>query len=222
MISVIIPSIRDTTLNERCLKQQTFRDFELIITRPIGEKPKDLFYTLNRDMNRAFRQAKGELIVSYQDLIQISPDCLERFWYHYQKNKKICIGAVGDQYSSLNPPIKVWEDPRKTNRFGSFYEINPIDLEFTLCAIPRQAILSVKGLKEKWDYYAAVSEKEMCVRIDRAGYKSYLDQSISYKAISHPRLKGEDVWNKAYKEGSKYFTECINNINNGIDLEGDL
>ena len=212
-VSVIIPSIRDTSLNEKCLKRQTFKDFEVIITRPIGEKPKDLFYTLNRDYNRAIKQAKGELIISYQDMIEIKPDCLERFWKHYKIKPQAIVGAVGDQYSTFDPPIKVWVDPRKRLDQGTFYECLEVDVEYTLCSIPKKALFDVGGFDEYFDHYAALSEKELNARIYKAGYKLYLDQSIEYRAISHPRLTKD--WDEKYNEGSVYYAKCLKEIEEG-------
>lgn len=209
-MSVIIPTIRDTYLNEKCLKRQTFKDFEVIVTRPIGEKPKDLFWTFNRDMNRAIKQAKGELIISYQDMIEIAPDCLERFWGHYKMNAQSVVGAVGDQYSTLHPPVKVWVDPRKTDKFGTFYECMENDIEYTLCSIPHQALLDVGGFDEEYDHYAAISEKELNARMYHAGYKFYLDQSIEYKAIHHPRLSTE--WDKYYFAGCDVYAKHLEEI----------
>lgn len=210
-ISVIIPTVRDISLNEECLARQTFGYYEVIVVRPEGKTPEGLFYTLNRDYNRALRQAKGSLIVSYQDMIEIKPDTLERFWTHYQLNKKICVGALGDQYSSLNPPIKVWEDPRRNSKSGSFYECYPNDIEFTLCAIPRKAFFEVGGFDEEYDKGAAVGEKELMNRIDKAGYKSYLDQSIDYKAIKHDRLTKD--WDRYYQITSEMYSAHLQDIN---------
>lgn len=218
-ISVIIPTIRDTSINEKCLARQTFTDFEVIIQRPEGNKPEGLLYTLNRDLNKALKKAKGELIISYQDLIEIKPDCLERFWFHYTNNPNACVGAVGDQYSSLDPPIKVWTDPRKRMDFGSFYELNPIDIEFTLCAVPRQAFFDVGGFDEEFDKYAALSEKELMYRIDKLGYKSYIDQTIEYRALKHERLSKD--WDQRYFAGFPYYEKCLKEVREGKRLKLD-
>ena len=216
-ISVIIPSVRDTSLNEKCLQRQTFQDFETIIVRPVGQKPAGLFYTLNRDYNRGVRQAKGELIISYQDQIKIQHDCLERFWGHYKNNNKSIVGAVGDQYLSFNPPIKVWIDPRKRADQGSFYECLEQDVEYTLCSIPKQAIVDVGGFDEYFDHYAAIAEKELNARMYKIGYKFYLDQSLEYEALHHPRLTAD--WDEKYKEGSIYYGKCLRAINDNTRIK---
>ncbi len=219
-ISVIIPTIRDTTLNEKCLANQTFKDFEAIIQRPTRPLPKGNFYQLNHDMNQAIKKSKGELIISYQDGISIRPDCLERFWEHYKDNPKIIIGAVGDQYSSMEPPVKVWTDPRKKTEFGSFYECMPDDIEFTLCAIPRSALIEAGGLDaDVYDKYAAIAEKELCARIDKLGYKFYLDQSLEYMALAHPRIAGKEEWDKHYFAGWPIYQKHLEEIKNGTRLK---
>lgn len=212
-ITCIIPTVRNVDLNLKCLERQTFTDFETIVTRPEGKKPDGLFYTLCRDYNRAFRQVKGELIISYQDGIEIRPDALERFWNHYLDNPKACVGAVGDQYTSLNPPVKVWTDPRRNDQYGSFYEIYPIDIEFTFCSLPKRAIFDVGGMDEEYDFGAAVGEKEMMLRIDRAGYKTYIDQSIEYKALKHDRLTKD--WDHYYKIASDLFSKHSQELERG-------
>lgn len=215
-ISVVTPSVREEMLGvtKRAVGRQDFDDFEWIVCSPFeypdcvwvkdpGKKEGD-YYSLNKAYNAAFRKAKGELVVSLQDGIDIKGDYLSRFWYHHQNmNGKACIGAVGDQYLSLDPPIKVWVDPRKRSDFGSFYEINPIDLEFTFCAIPRAAIWDCGGLDEEYDKGAAVGEKELCLRIDKLGYKFYIDQTIDYRAIKHPRLTPD--WDARYQVACDLF-----------------
>ena len=220
MVSVIVPSIRDTSLNEKCLVRQTFKDFEVIIQRPSRPLPKGSFYDLNHDYNLAIKKSKGELIISYQDQIEIKPDTLERFWEHYKLNPKAIVGAVGDQYSSMEPPIKVWVDPRKRTDQGTFYECNENDVEYTLASIPRKALFDVGGFDEYFDHYAALSEKELNARMYKAGYKFYLDQSLEYKAIFHPRLTKD--WDEKYNEGCIYYAKCLEEIKEGKRLPIDF
>ena len=73
--------------------------------------------------------------------------------------------------------------------------------------------------RKEWDKYAALSEKEMALRMDKAGYKFFLDQSIEYRAIKHPRLNSE--WEKHYQEGIKYYQKCIQDIFHGDRLNVD-
>ena len=176
---------------------------------PDPPKRKNDFYVLNQAYNCALRVANGELVISYQDGIWTDPDMLQHFWDLYQADKRSCVGAVGDQYEKLDefgkPTIVFWADPRRTDKHGEYYEINPIDLEFTLCSVPRQAFYDVGGLEISFDMGAAVGEKELCLRMDKAGYKFYIDQGLSYRALHHHRLT-ED-WDKYYDISCKLLEE---------------
>jgi len=239
-ISITTPSVRPNSLelNALSLSRQTFQNFEWLIGSPqenfieidrqighdidfvfVPEPPKNKgdFYGLNKSYNSMFKKAKGELIVSYQDQIEIEPTTLERFWAHYEANNRACIGAIGHQYTN---GVQVWADPRQTMQYGSFYECGEEDVEYTLASIPKEAIYKVGGMKEKWDLFAALSEKEMNVRMYKAGYKFYLDQSIIYKAEHHPRLSSD--WDKKYQEGCVYYRQCMEEIKRGEGLQGDL
>jgi GT2 family glycosyltransferase len=99
---------------------------------------------------------------------------------------------------------------------GSWYEINPVDFELCVASIPRQAILDVGGVDEEFDKFAALSEKEMCLRIDKLGYKFYLDQSLEYRALHHERLTKD--WDERYNKGLEYYAKCIHEIGEGKRL----
>ena len=215
--------LQGLSLNKQSLQRQTLNkdQYEWIVASPFEYKDCDVwvkdppknkgdFYTLNKSYNAAFRVAKGDLIVSYQDQIEMEPTTLERLWTHYEANPKACIGAIGHQYEN---GVQVWSDPRQTMQYGSFYLCNPIDIEFTLASIPKQAIYDAGGLDEKFDFGAACGEKELLFRMDKLGYKTYLDQSINYKAEHHERLTKD--WDEKYKIASDYFQKCIEDVNMG-------
>lgn len=243
MISVVTPSCRSEMLPivQKCLQRQEFHDFEWIITTPFspieldrildheqyvyvyeGEKKPGTYYSLNMAWNKAFRAAQGELIVSIQDGLWFPPTLLESFWNHYQSNPRALVGAVGNQYDHIEngkPEHCVWVDPRRRTDFGSLYEVGPREIEYTCCSIPRQAIVDVGGLDEKFDTFAALSEKEMNARMDKLGYKFYLDQGLEYRAISHPRLSEE--WDTRYDAGCVYYQQCLQEIDSGKRLRLD-
>lgn len=241
MISVVTPSVRVKGLGmvEKSLLRQTYKNFEWIVVSPrecptwiqspdlnlvwIPDPPKKPgdYYGLNKAWNEAFRRCRGELVVSIVDLLWFPPDTLERLWAHYQANPKACIGAVGHQYDQIisgKPENKVWSDPRV--RSGEyFYQIPPIDMELCIASIPRKAIEDVGGVDENFDRYAALSEKEMNMRIEQLGYTFHIDQSIEYRAFRHERLSLE--WDEKYRQGIGYFNQCVYEIKQGKRLKLD-
>ncbi len=234
-ISVITPSVRPELLKivEKCLSRQTIQDYEWLVGSPrnyrfgdwIKEPPKRKgdYYNLNKALNALYLASTGDLVVEITDGIWFPPDTLEKLWDHYKANPKACITTIGHQYDEIvngKPEHLVWTDPRARKDQGSFYEINPNDLELCLGSIPRSAIFWVGGLDENFDKYAALSEKEMALRMDKAGYKFYIDQSIEYRAIKHGRLNGD--WDQKYHEGVKYFQKCVHEIVNGDRMRVDF
>lgn len=216
MISVITPSTRPEMLPivEKCLKRQEFEDFEWIIVSPIEitsvtpdlllkDPPKQEgdFWTLCKGWNKAYAHAKGDLIVNIQDGIWFPPDVLSKFWYHFQKHPRILVSAVGHHYDQLDelgvPANPVWHDPR-TKRGVTLEEVPPSEMEMTMCSIPKQALTECGGVDEEYDTCCGVQEKEMCWRLNRMNWDFWIDHTIEYKAIHHPRLT--DDWDKIYKE----------------------
>lgn len=230
-ISVVTPSVRPELLAivEKCLARQTMQEYEWLVCSPrnykfgdwIPEPPKREgdYYSLNKAMNALYKASRGELIVEITDGIWFEPDTLEKLWFHFEQQPKVCVGAVGNQYDEIingKPEHLVWQDPRIRKDQGSYYEINPNDLELCIGSIPKRGIFQVGGLDERWDKYAALSEKEMALRLDKAGYKFFLDQTIEYRAIKHPRLNSE--WDKHYREGVDFFQQCVHDILHGHRL----
>lgn len=216
MISVITPSIRPEMLPivEKCLKRQEFTDWEWIVTSPVEitsvtptlllkdpPRASDDFYSLCKGWNQAFSRAKGELIVNIQDGIWFDPSVLGKFWFHYTEHPRILVSAVGHQYDKLDelgkPYNPVWHDPR-TKLGVTFEEVPPSEVEFAMCSVPKQALLECGGFDEEYDTCPAVGEKEMCWRLNRMNWDFYIDHTLEYRAIHHPRLS-ED-WDKLYKE----------------------
>lgn len=213
---------------EKCLKRQDFQDFEWIIISPqdpglgiwVEDPPKREgdFYRLCGAWNAGFKAAKGELIVVIQDGIWFPPDMLSRFWNHYQANPKGLVTVIGHHYDQIDeydkPVNMMWQDPRARMDLGTFYEVAPSEMEMAVCSVPKQAILDCGGIDEDYDKGPAVGEKEMCFRLDKLGYKFYIDQSIEYRAIHHPRLTND--WDEMYfKVTAPMFTEHIRQLNLG-------
>lgn len=254
-ISVITPSVRPEMLHivDRCLRRQTFQDFEQIVVGPekdlgilkekfterdgewrgkikLGDREIYLcvdppkrdgdYYRLNGAWNEAIRQSRGELFVSIVDGIWFPPDTLERLWSHYEANPKACITTIGHQYKTVvsgKPEGLVWKDPRARADFGSFYEVSPREMELCIASLPMGAVKEVGGFDEEYDKYAALSEKELCYRLDALGYKFFIDQTIEYRAIHHPRLS--ESWDEHYFKGWEYHEKCLREILEGKRLK---
>jgi hypothetical protein len=232
-ISCITPTVRPLGLPiiNQCLKRQSM-DYEWVIVAPeqmlkeivdlkltnakiIAEPPKNEgdFYCLNKAWNKAYQTAMGELFIDIVDWIWFPPDTLERFWNHYLQNRKVCITAIGHQYKEIvngKPEGLVWNDPRARSDFGTFYEVAPTEMEMCLASLPRQAIIDCGGLDEEYDKGAAIGEKEMCYRLRHLGYQFYIEQSIEYRALQHPRLS--ENWDEMYKITSAIFDKHMKEL----------
>ncbi len=216
MITVITPTIRPEGLKivSQALSKQTFKEFEWLIGSK--ENPNYLeakwvnddftggFWSLNRIYNKLFKEAKGELIVSWQDWIYAKPDALEKFWNNYEKTKAI-VSGVGDQYESVDkwgkPLVKIWSDPRKTDEHGTFYECFPQDAEWNFCAIPKEAVFKVGGMDEHLDFLGYGGDQlQVDARMDAAGFKFYLDQTNESFTVRHGRedFGGQEEWDSKH------------------------
>lgn len=189
--------------------------FVIKVVEERGKREGD-FYNLTKSFNDVFKNAEGELGVMLTDMTWITSDTLTTLWNHYQANPKSCVGGIGHQYEKMEmnkPQIMVWRDPRARMDYGSFYEIQPIDFEMCLASIPIQAWKDAGGFDEDFDQVAALGEKDLAIRMDKLGYKFYLDQSLEYRAIKHPRLSPR--WEEYYQKGCAMFEQKFTALNNG-------
>lgn len=187
------------------------------------KKESHHYYRLNGAWNAAFSRASGDLILSLVDGLWFPPDTLEKLWIHYQNNPKSCITCVGHQYDQIDngkPEHMVWRDPRCRTDLGSFYEVSPREMELCIASIPKKGIFEVGGVDEVFDQYAALSEKELCYRLDQIGYTFWIDQSIEYRAIHHPRISTD--WDERYFKGCQYFDQCLKEISDKTRLKLDF
>lgn len=217
-ITVITPSVRKEGLDivAQALKQQTLKDFNWIVCCPFEyEIPEGIdgvvfkddfeggFWSLNRAYNWMVANAEGELIVSLQDWISVPPDGLQKFWDCHVLVPDGVISGVGDQYERTdkwgNPEVKIWSDPRKNDKNGSFYECYPNDCEWNWAAIPRKWFFEIGGMDNELDFLGYGGDQLQAVeRMDALGAKFYLDQSNESFTVRHDRSKhgGQDNWDK--------------------------
>ena len=232
-ISVITASVRPEGLDMvgMCLRRQTFRDFQWIVVSPFEYKHADLWvpdppkpegynYALNRSWNAGLEKASGELFISIVDLLWFPADVLENLWVHYQFDPTCCVSGIGNQYElpeKGKPESMVWKNPLYKEE--QFYKIPPNDFELCVASVPMQGMIDIGGFDEEFDKYAAMSEKEMAFRLEKLGYSFWMDQTIEYRAIRHPRLTKD--WDDRYFAGIPYFQKCIQDIQSGKRLKLD-
>lgn len=168
----------------------------------IGNPPlkKGMFWDLNLSYNQLFRESTAQIIVTWQDWIYAEPDALEKFVDNVLKTNAV-VSGVGDQYEGMNkwgrPEVKIWSDPRKTDKYGSFYEVNPNDAEWNFCAFPKPLIYAVGGMDEQLDFLGYGGDQlQVGERMDAIGVKFYLDQSNESYTIRHDRsdFGGQEAW----------------------------
>lgn len=195
-ISIITPSVRPEGLElvEKALKRQTFKDYEWLVN---DKRYEGGYWGLNRAYNDLIRQAKGELLVSWQDYTYTDPDALEKFWAHYEAEPKTLVGAVGNKYQTENWAVKTWQDPRERNDFGSFYPTNFCDIEWNLCSVPKEAMYEIGGFDEEMDFRGfGMDGYAVNDRLANTGlYDFKLDQSIKTYSLEHDRFEGWDEHN---------------------------
>lgn len=226
-VSVVTPTIYNDRLElpKQALANQTFKDFEWLICSRIDPKIegatwipdtfKDGFWGLNRAYNALFRAAKGEIIVTLQDNIWVLPNGLEKFVAAVQETGGF-VSGVGDQYGRIGqygkPEVKVWNDPRKTDRNGTFYECFANDIEWNWAAFPREAVFEVGGMDEGLDFLGYGGDQlQLMERVEEAGYKCYLDQTNESFTLRHSRVKGWDknhvIFNGKYDKRKEELKE---------------
>src|SRR5258708_20814613 len=107
-ITVVTPSIRPEGLaiTQKCLSEQTFKDFEWCVEIGIPEQGHDL----NKSYNRMLKRAKGELIVSLQDYIRVGRDYLQKMWdMHIEKPNAFITAPVGKVQNLEFTPPATWD-----------------------------------------------------------------------------------------------------------------
>lgn len=202
MITILTPSCRPEGLKlvAKALKQQTHKDFEWIVVSPskpevdcvwvqdVEKQPGD-YWTLYKSQNKAIKQAKGDLVVSWQDYTYAKPDTLERFWRHYQTEPTTLVSAVGNKYTDTTWTVMTWKDPRERSDILRFYECYPQDVEWNLCSVPLKAIFAVGGWDETLDKYSSLAGLDILIRLDKLGGWTFkLNQDIKSYSLEHGRL----------------------------------
>lgn len=238
MISVLTPSIRKEALAivAYSLQRQTVEEFEWLIGSPfdpeipwarwIPDTFEGGFWTLNRMYNKLLQEAKGELIVSWQDSIYIPPQGLETFQDDFRGLDGLCIvSGIGDQYKQphgLGKPIeKIWDDPRRNGgKTNSFYECNFPDVEWNWCAFRKGTIETVGGFDEGLDALGfGMDGYQVNERLNEAKGHFYLDHANESYTIRHDRSAhgGQEAWDQHnLLSNGKYEKRRVELIEQGL------
>lgn len=182
-ISVLTPSIRPEGLaiTREGLMQQTFQDFEWLTEIGIGR------HDLNAAYNRMLRRAKGELIVSLQDYIKITPEYLQKFWDAYQAHPNAFITAPVGKSKQQDFGGEVAWDWRAWNRPGE--EMKAImpskwdTWEIDSGAAPLAALKAIGGFDEVMDGHWSCDNLNVGCRAELAGHEFlnlFENPSIAY------------------------------------------
>lgn len=189
LISVLTPTIRPEGLKvlQEGLKNQTFQDFEWLVEVSIPERGHDL----NAAYNRMLKRAKGSLVVSLQDYIQIPPDYLEKWWQAYSDHPDTFFTApVGK--------VKAWGDAPVWDWRKSATECHWTGWEIDSGAAPLKALVQIGGFDEMLDGKWSSDNVNVGCRADLAGYKFRVvdNPSVAFDHdahMPHPFRAGYDT-----------------------------
>lgn len=168
-ITVVTPSIRKEGLEitKKCLAQQTFKDFEWLT-----ELNKTGVHDLNAAYNRMLRKAKGELIVSLQDYIKVSPIYLQNIWECYKKHPRAFVTMPVGKVDNLdfNPPAKWdWRAYRNDEKNIRDCEWNCWEIDSGFA--PLSALKEIGGFDEALDGIWSGDNVNVGCRAQIAGYE---------------------------------------------------
>ena len=208
-ISILTPTIREDGVQivKKSLSRQTSKDFEWLVGsyfnpkigksgRWIKDDFKGGYWSLNRIYNKLIKEAKGDLIVSWQDFTYADPEAIEKFAFHHKNEPKTIVTGVGNKYSNQSWAVKTWQDPRERTDQGSFYGCYFNDIEGNFCSCPKEVLLKIGGFDEKLDFLGfGMDWYGVFERIkDFGGYDFKIDQSNKSYSLGHPRVGGEKRW----------------------------
>jgi len=160
-ITVVTPTIRPDGLDvvKNSLKRQLFTSFEWLTSVNVTGK-----VDFNKAMNEMISRARGELIVSVQDYIEIPYFGLQKFWEEYDGNKKqVFTAPVG---KTLDWKTTKW-DWRRDRRGKCDWQ----EWEIDYASAPRQALIDVGGFDEELDNYWGFDNVNIGLRLHMAGYE---------------------------------------------------
>lgn len=168
-ITAVTPTIRPAGLEHvaRGLREQTFQDFEWLV---------DVNYTgkvdFNQAMNRLIYRAEGDLIVSIQDYITITPTTLATFWELHREHPAFYTAPV----------IKEGKEDWRVKGVG---KCDWTDWEIDLGSAPRKALVEIGGFDEELDQYWGFDNVNVGLRADMAGWDIICTNKAAGHAFDH-------------------------------------
>lgn len=136
------------------------------------------------------KRAKGELLVFYQDYIQIGPDGLQKFWDAYQKDKDTLFTApVGKTKDFVS---ETWDWRTETTEC----EWHQCELDWG--AIPKKVLEDIGGFDERLDEWWSMDNVSVGKRAGLLGYKFKCLPDNRAVALDHDALM-EHPFRKDYK-----------------------
>lgn len=169
------------------------------------------FWTFNRVSTKLCQEAKGEIIVFWQDFIWSGPEALRKF-YENIKATGGAVSGVGDQYNKLDedgkPINKVWDDPRRGGAIqnGGFYECQPNDWEINFGAIEKKKLEKVGYFVDRADMIGYGADNVMLAeKLERDGCRFFLDHTNQSFTLRHKRERKD--WDQFYIMNSDFFKQ---------------
>lgn len=199
-ITVITPTIRPQFLHmtEMTLGKQTFKDFEHIVV--VGDPANG--FTLPKDYNEALRKARGRIIVSLQDCIEIPENALEKIAsYPHEK----------DAYTY--PVVKQGKKP-DWRMFADEGEINNQHWEIDFGSAPRQMFFDIGGFDEAYCDGWSCDNVEVGIRASHAGYRLNLKRTPAGVAMDHDEII-EHPFRNTLKQNSWRLRDTMNDAMRG-------
>jgi len=188
-VTVITPSIRPKGLEitQKCLKNQTFTDFEWLVEIGLGNK-----HDFNQAMNRMIKRAKGEIIIILQDYIKVSDTFIQECVNAYKSDTLFTcpVGKVDNEEYKGEPK---W-DWRNNSNSQMDWRMWEIDVGF--CS--KDVLFAVGGFDERLDEYWSMDNVSVGMRAGILSYKFDVLRETKCIAYDHDAFI-EHPFRKYYK-----------------------
>jgi hypothetical protein len=233
-VSVLTASARPDGLPmvARCLHRQTEPDYEWLLCLPEAEaakvkiadprvrvmadpprRPGD-FYRLNGAWNRLVAAARSDLLVFAVDWIWFGPDALERFAGSHREDPAAMISALGHHYRKVlgDRPEVLWNYDGRAAQVGDDGAMPAEWMELSFASLPRPKVLEVGGFDEAYDRGAGCSEKELALRLERAGCSAFLGWGVEHRIFTHAKASSTAEWDAAYRRAGALLADHAREI----------